>query len=226
LLNGFPLIAYTIVSAQKSNLFSEIIVSTDSEEIANIAVQWGSSVPMLRPKEFSTDSSTDIEWVMHCINKMASIPISEIEYISILRPTSPLRSAQSIVEAMEKLMKCSWADSIRAMEPAKQHPGKMWSLDSSNHASPFLKQIEAEVPTYNRPTQTLQRLWIQNASLEIVKTKSLIASKKISGEKVLGLELPGFEGHDINTKNDWDFLEYLISKYPNQFPQLIAPFSE
>ena len=69
-LNGVPLIAYSIKSALNSKLFTEVIVSTDSQEIAEIAVHWGASVPVLRPPEYASDTSPDIEWVSHSIENM------------------------------------------------------------------------------------------------------------------------------------------------------------
>ena len=219
-LNGIPLIAYTIRAAQKSGIFAEIIVSTDSEEISHIARKWGAAVPKLRPRELATDESSDIEWVMHCITDMISTPLENVENISILRPTNPLRSGGSIVEALKQLNGCHWADSIRAMEPTNKHPGKMWVLDEFNHATPYIDQKSEKIPTYNRPTQSLQKLWVQNASLEIARIDSVLETESISGRHVLCLELPEFEGIDINTSKDWEFLEFLISKYPKLLPNL------
>jgi CMP-N,N'-diacetyllegionaminic acid synthase len=220
LLNGVPLIAYTIAAAQDSKLFSEIIVSTDSSDIASIARKWGAKVPKLRPKEYATDESSDIEWVMHSITEMISTPLEMIGNVAILRPTSPLRRSSSIKNAMHKLNACTWADSIRGMELTSKHPGKMWILGQDNHASSFLSQTVDSVPTYNQPTQSLQKLWVQNASLEIAKIASILKTHKISGDKVLGLELPEQEGFDLNTETDWEFLEFLIMRNPGLLPKL------
>ena len=219
-LNGIPIIAYSIIAAKKTGLFSEIIVSTDSEEIAEIAEKWGAKVPSLRPEEFATDESSDIEWVRHAISKLISFPPESVDKVSILRPTSPLRSSESIVNAMRILNACPWADSIRAMEVTSKHPGKMWILDDQNRATAFLNQSDESLPTYNTPTQSLQKLWVQNASLEIAKISAIIETQTISGHNVMGLELPNFEGLDINTTTDWEFLEYLSVKYPEILPKI------
>lgn len=214
ILNGEPLIGYTIRSALKSNVFSEVIVSTDSKEIGTIAKAYGAKVPLLRPSKFATDASSDIEWVQHAISTMVENPLESIETVAILRPTSPLRSSNSILNALGLLKATKWADSVRAMEVTHKHPGKMWVLDKDNKAQPYLNQIVDSIPTYNRPTQTLQKLWIQNASLEIVKLKALVETNSISGNAVLGFEMPGFEGFDLNNMQDLEYLEYLILKYP------------
>lgn len=212
LLNNKPLIYYTIRAAQKTKLFSEIIVSTDSQEIADIAISFGATVPLLRPSEYATDTSTDIEWVSHAINSMVKTPRSEISFVSILRPTSPLRTSETIINAFNLLASNSWADSIRAMEITDKHPGKMWVLDNENKAHSYLDQSNEAIPTHNKPTQSLETLWVQNASLEIVKFKSLIGTNSISGNNVLGFEMPGIEGFDINRPLDFEFLEFIVSK--------------
>jgi CMP-N,N'-diacetyllegionaminic acid synthase len=214
LLNGVPLIAYTIASALECQVFSEVIVSTDSQEIAEVAKRYGASAPILRPSQYASDESSDIEWVLHAVNEMISTPKEELGLISILRPTSPLRGSRSILNALDLLAENSWADSVRAMEPTNKHPGKMWKVSDDGHATPFLSQSENVIPTHNLPTQLLPKVWIQNASLEAVKFRSLLETKSISGKSVLAIQLPGFEGYDLNSQEDWDYLEYLIFRNP------------
>jgi CMP-N,N'-diacetyllegionaminic acid synthase len=214
LLNGVPLIAYTIASALECQVFSEVIVSTDSQEIAEIAERYGASAPILRPSQYASDESSDIEWVLHAVDEMISTPKVELGLISILRPTSPLRGSRSILNALDLLAENSWADSVRAMEPTNKHPGKMWKVSDHGHATPFLSQLENVIPTHNLPTQLLPKVWIQNASLEVVKFRSLLETKSISGHRVIAIQLPGLEGYDLNSQEDWDYLEYLILRNP------------
>lgn len=221
LLNGIPLIAYTIASALECRAFSEIIVSTDSQEIADVARLWGANVPKLRPIQYSADDSSDIEWVLHAVNEMISTPQEDLGLVSILRPTSPLRRSQSIVTALELLRENGWADSVRAMEPTNKHPGKMWKVSELGQATPFLTQPENVVPSHNLPTQLLPKVWIQNASLEVVKFGSLMETRSISGRNVLAIQLPEYEGYDLNSQEDWNYLEYLIL----QKPGLLRAFS-
>ena len=211
ILNGKPLISYSIMAAIKSNQFTEVIVSTDSEEISNIAKSYGASVPHLRPSEFAQDFSCDIEWVNHALTKLVRTSLKEVNFVAILRPTSPLRRDLTIIKAMEKLKENSWADSLRAMQVTDKHPGKMWKINSDGRAIPYLDQLNQNPPSHDRPTQSLQKLWVQNASLEIVKLKTILETNTISGSSVLGFEMPGLEGFDINNKADFEFLEYLIT---------------
>jgi CMP-N,N'-diacetyllegionaminic acid synthase len=221
LLRGIPLIAYTIQSALDSNLFSEVIVSTDSREISDIAIKWGASVPALRPIEYAGDDSPDIEWVLHSVDNMILTPKSLIDCIAILRPTSPLRSADTIVNAFELFQEAESMDSLRAMEITNTHPGKMWRLGEDNRATPFLSQIDQKIPTHDRPTQSLEKLWIQNASLEFIRFRSLVESQTISGKRVFGYIMPGLEGLDVNTQFDWDYLENLVNTNTSLLKQIL-----
>jgi CMP-N-acetylneuraminic acid synthetase len=210
ILNGKPLIAYTIENALKSQIFKHVIVSTDDLEIANVAKHFGALVPALRPADLASDSSSDIEWVMHAIEKLLPLNVDANDFISILRPTSPLRTAKTIQKAFHALLNNPWADSLRALEPTTKHPGKMWRLDHKNEAFPLFEQAGRKVPSHNMPTQELEKIWVQNASLEIVRVGSLLSSGSISGKRVLGYEMPGLEGFDLNTELDWLLLETLI----------------
>lgn len=94
-LKGKPLIAWTIEEAKKSKLLDKIIVSTDDEEIMNVAKKWGAEVPFLRPSELARDDTPGIAPVLHALEYF-----SDYEYVVVLQPTSPLRLAEDIDEAI------------------------------------------------------------------------------------------------------------------------------
>ena len=102
-LNGAPLIAYSIVSAIKSNIFDQVVCATDSKEYADIAISYGASVPFLREDNSSGDHSPDIMWVKYMLEGLAHQGMS-YDYFSILRPTSPFRTAETIKRAWEKFI--------------------------------------------------------------------------------------------------------------------------
>ena len=95
LLNGHPLIAYTITAAIDSGVFGEIIVSTDSEKYKEISEYYGASVSF-RPEKFAGDNSPDIEWVTYTLNELMNEE-RKFDYFSILRPTSPFRTPKTII---------------------------------------------------------------------------------------------------------------------------------
>ena len=218
LLNGHPLIAYSIVSAIKSNMFSRVFVSSDSDEIVNISRKYGAEIPGLRPKELAQDDSPDIEWVKFAIDNW--IGHASDALLAIIRPTSPLRKPETLQDAVLKFESNKWADSLRAMERVSQHPGKMWRVSEDLSATPFLPQESNQTPTHSRPTQSLEKLYVQNASLEVTSVKSVLMHGTISGNKVLSYTMPGNEGFDLNTEEDWVLLNALIKSDESLLPEL------
>lgn len=100
-LCGNPLISYTIVAAKESRYIDSVIVSTDSEKIAEIAVSFGASVPFLRPTALALDTSTTVEVVCHAIRMLAERG-DKYDVLVLLQPTSPLRAREDIDGALEK----------------------------------------------------------------------------------------------------------------------------
>lgn len=216
LLNGKPLIAYTIAAAQQARIFERIIVSTDSKRIATLAEGYGVEVSM-RPKEFATDSSPEFEWINHLLNELPE----KYDCFADLRPTSPFRSAYMIWSAWMVFQAHQLCDSLRAIERIKQHPLKMWYLvENGQGMRPFCETILREnseynpmpVDPFNYPTQSFPPLYIQNASLEIAHTETLKKHGNVSGEIIIPYFTIGYEGYDINTIEDWILAEALIEK--------------
>ncbi len=205
-LAGHPLIAYSIVSAQESGIFTAVVVSTDSEEIAGVARQYGAEVPGLRPAEMSTATSSDIEWVLHVMDGR------DEEVFAILRPTSPFRSAATIRRAYDRLVELGdRADSIRAVEHARQHPGKMWTVDG-DLLEPLLPQPEGETPLHSRQYHALPEVWVQNSSLELAWSRVLHdALPTISGRRVAPFFTEGAEGLSIDYPEDVERAERLVA---------------
>ncbi|WP_293080853.1 hypothetical protein [Moorena sp. SIO3H5] len=138
-LKGHPLIAYTIAAATQSQVFSAVIVSTDSEEVADIARYYNAEVPFLRPPEYATDKSPDIEWIDYTLRRLSDMG-RQFDCFSILRPTSPCRQPHTIQRAWQGfLAQANQVDSLRAVEKCQQHPGKMWVLKGSL-MKPLLEQ--------------------------------------------------------------------------------------
>ena len=124
-LGEHPVIAYTIAAAVASKVFDAVIVSTDSEAYADIARHYGAETPFLRPAEASGDRSPDIDWVSLTIDRLDASG-RRYDAFSLLRPTSPFRKPETIQRAWRQFLAAEGADSLRAVEPVEQHPGKMW----------------------------------------------------------------------------------------------------
>lgn len=231
LLDGRPLISYTISAALDSGCFEKVLVSSDDTTTLDIAARYGADC-LRRPDEFATDTSPDIEWVRHalkvCDDRWGDlIPGGDgfsgrvrhpYDTFSILRPTSPFRKPETIQRAMNQWMLArDNYTSLRAMEKVSQHPGKMWTR-VGDMAVPLLMQPQH--PFHDSQYAALPSVYVQNASLEIAWVKTVIETGTISGKRVMAFETEGDEGLDVNTERDWALAEYLIDSGAATLPKV------
>ena len=204
------MLAYTIAPAIESGVFDAVIVSTDSEETAAIARHYGAEVPFLRPAPFATDISPDIEWVEYTLGELKARGRSW-DAFSLLRPTSPFRSAETIRRGWARFISQEGADSLRAVEKCGQHPAKMWVLQG-DRMIPLMKASDpAAPPWHSMPYQALPPIYVQNASLEIAWTRVVTETRTIAGNVLVPFLTEGYEGFDINDPHDWMIAERLLT---------------
>ena len=218
LLQGHPMLAYSIAPALESGVFDRVIVSTDSEEIAAVARHYGAEVPFLRPAAFAGDTSPDIEWLEHALGELKRQGRTW-DCFSLLRPTSPFRSADTIRRAWSLFSSQEGVDSLRAVEKCTQHPGKMWVIRgrrmlpllpfTTASASPTTNG-EGGTPWHSTPYQALPPVYVQNASLEIAWCRVVFERRTIAGDVLVPFVTEGYEGFDINDPYDWMMAEQLI----------------
>jgi N-acylneuraminate cytidylyltransferase len=189
-LAGHPLIAYTISSALQSQVFSAVIVSTDSQLYGDIARHYGAEVPFLRPAEFAGDLSPDIEWVEDSLKRLQDQGRS-YDCFSILRPTSPFRLPGSIKRAWRAFLAEDGVDSLRAVEKCKQHPGKMWVV-RGNRMVPLLPLTPPEQPWHST----------------------------IAGDVLMPFFTKDYEGFDVNSAYDWNLAEHLVDSGQARLPSI------
>jgi len=207
-LASHPLIAYSITAARESGIFSDVVVSTDSQYYADISQYYGATVPFIRPIEYSGDLSPDIDWVAFTLKKLKEEG-KEYDCFSIIRPTSPFRSSKTIQRAWNVFVSEEGIDSLRAIEKCSQHPGKMWVV-RGKRMFPLLPFGSEKQPWHSSPTQSLPHIYIQNASLEIAWTSVAFEKGSIAGEIIVPFFTEGYEGFDVNFPYDWQIAEELI----------------
>ena len=217
-LAGHPLIAYTISSALQSQVFSAVIVSTDSQLYGDIAGHYGAEVPYLRPGEFAGDLSPDIEWVEYTLSRLRQDG-REYDCFSILRPTSPFRLPETIQQAWRAFMEEEGVDSLRAVEKCKQHPGKMWVV-RGNRMTTLLPLKRPEQPWHSSQYQSLPEVYVQNASLEIAWSRVVFESRTIAGDVLMPFFTKDYEGFDVNSAYDWGLAEHLVDSGQARFPSI------
>lgn len=208
-LLGHPMLAYTIAAARESGVFDAVIVSTDSDEVAAVALHYGAEVPFLRPAAFAGDTSPDIDWLEYTIAELGMRGRSW-DGFGLLRPTSPFRSAETIRRAWTLFSAQEGVDSLRAVERCTQHPGKMWVVRGERMV-PLLPFGPAEQPWHSTPYQALPLVYVQNASLELAWTRVVRDTRTIAGHVVVPFVTEGYEGFDINDPIDWVVAERLLA---------------
>lgn len=224
-LNNHPAIAYTINGAIGSKIFSDIIVSTNNTLYADIAKFYGAEVPFLRPEEMSTSTSPDIEWINFTLTKLRDSGRS-YDCFAILRPTSPFRTADTIVRAWSQFLSDQKIDSLRAVEFCKQHPGKMWLIDGER-MSPLLDQPAKGPPFHSQQYAALPPVYVQNASLEISWCRTVFENYSISGDIIMPFLTSGYEGEDLNDEADWTHIQRLVKLDADILPTINTdPFPE
>lgn len=217
-LAGHPLIAYTICAAKQSGIFADILVSTDSEEYAEISRQYSAEVPFLRPTDISGDLSLDIQWIDFTFHKLKEMG-REYDCFSILRPTSPFRLPTTIQRAWMEFQNEEGVDSLRAVEKCKEHPGKMWVV-RGKRMMPLLPIGPKEQPWHSTPYQALPEVYSQNASLEIAWTRVVFDEHTIAGNVIMPFLTQGYEGFDVNHPYDWELAEKLVASGEAKLPKV------
>jgi len=212
-LAGKPLVYYTIHAAQEAGIFDEVIFVSDSARYVEIAKVFGAVSLGMRPKATAKSDSPDILWVRWVLKKLKIRHDIENLNLFILRPTSPLRTAVTINRAFSVFMSnYASVDSLRAVQPVSEHPGKMW-VQRGQLLFPILPfETETGTPWHSSQKPVLPNVYVQNASLEIVKASVVSAYNSISGSRVLPFHTQGYEGFDLNEDIDFEFLEFLNHK--------------
>ncbi len=208
-LGGHPLLAYAIETARQAEVFDRIVVSTDSERIAQVARWYGADVPFLRPAEYATATSPDIEWIAWTLPRLEE----HYDLFAIVRATNPFRGPDVIRRGLEQLLATPDADSIRAVELVKQHPGKMWVLDEVGRLMrPLLDQSHLDVAWHAGQYQALPPVYVQNSALEIAWTRVVEATGTREGRMLAPYLTEGYEGLNIDDEDDFARAEQLIAE--------------
>ena len=205
-LAGIPLIGWTINAGLNSKYIDELIVSSDSHDILNIAKQMGSKV-QLRPNEFSTDESSSFSSVKYVIKSLKK----NFEYIILLQPTSPFRNKNHIDESIELIISKK-ADGIISVCKEKHSSSLINILPENKDMSRFLKNIKKVGESKKRSD-----FFKLNGAIYLCKTKKLLEQETFFlKEKIFAYEMKRKYSIDIDIKLDFEFANYLAESRINE----------
>jgi len=213
-----PLLAYAIATARQAGVFDRIVCSTDCSEIAEVARRYGADVPFLRPAEYATSTSPDIEWITNTLERLDE----RYDLFAIVRATNPFRGPDALRRGLEQLLATPEADSIRAVELVKQHPGKMWLVEGRT-MRPLLDQSHLDVAWHAGQYQALPEIYVQNSALEIAWTRVVFATGTREGRTVAPFFTTGHEGFNIDDEEDWERARALVRSGAASLPRVERP---
>jgi CMP-N,N'-diacetyllegionaminic acid synthase len=221
-LAGHPLLAYAVAAALESGVADHVVCSTDSEEIAAIARWYGADVPFLRPPEYATATSPDIEWIRYTLETLPE----QYDLFALIRATNPFRGTDVVRRGLEQLLATPEADSIRAVELVKQHPGKMWMLDDDARTMrPLLEQNHLDSAWHAGQYQALPKVYSQNSALEIAWTRVVSDTGTREGRVIAPFLTEGLEGFNVDDLEDWERAETLLAAGAVSLPAVsVAPY--
>ncbi len=202
-----PLIQYTIDAAKTSRL-DELIVSTDSDEIAAVGNELGANVPFKRPAALATDSAKSIDVAKHSLLTCEEKYRVEFDAIMLLQPTAPFRSTADIDEAIKIVESDPAIDSvISVVDVDAYHPARMKFIENGRLVDPpFCEAHE------NQNRQELTPMYIRNGAIYLTK-KNILLQNSYKGKNCMALVMPSERSVNIDTLKDFDYAEWVLSKY-------------
>lgn len=202
LLNGIPLLAYSIMAAQESGMFNEIMVSTDSKEYADIAKKYGASVPFLRSEQLSTDQASSWDVVMEVLNfyrKKGDV----FDTVCLLQPTSPLRKAEDIVGGYN-LLDLKEADAVISVCKVEHSPLWCMTLGKDLSLRNFYENLQ------DLPRQSLPVYYCINGALYIKRVYYQGGDVYLGIEKIFAYIMPRERSIDIDVMLDFICAEQIL----------------
>jgi CMP-N,N'-diacetyllegionaminic acid synthase len=209
-LAGIPLIQYTIDAAKKSDLLSDFIVSTDSPEIAEVAKKLGAKVPFIRPAELATDSAKSQDVALHALDSYD--PEGTFDYLLLLQPTAPFRSAEDIDEAIRLATRHDASSVVSFSHVETHHPYYMYFLNqpASKSDSPRVRQaFDYKVGT---PRQDFPPMVYRNGAIYMTKVSYLRSSHSFVSQDIVPYLMPSLSSINIDEKDDILYAEFILSR--------------
>jgi N-acylneuraminate cytidylyltransferase len=215
---GAPLIAYSIAAALAAETITRVLVSTDDQQIAEIARHYGAEAPFLRPAACSQDHTPDLPVYQHALAWLAQNEGYQPEIVVQLRPTSPLRRVRHIDEAVYRLLERPEADSVRTVCIPFQNPFKMWRIGADGFMQPLLTTQFKE--PYNMPRQELPEVFWQTGYVDAAWAETILKKDSMTGSAILPLIIDPSEWIDIDSPDDWRRAERLLESGELSLPEL------
>ncbi|NDA64618.1 MAG: acylneuraminate cytidylyltransferase family protein [Chitinophagia bacterium] len=212
MLGGQPLISWSIKAAKITKGIERVIVSTDSEEYANLAIKLGAEAPFLRPPEISGDQSTDYDFIIHTLDWL-SLHGDEPRYIVHVRPTTPFRDPTLIGKAVEIFQNSAkHITSLRSAHEMSESAYKTFEITTEGRFKAIGGELIA-LDSANNARQQFPSTYQANGYVDVLSTRFIRNSGLIHGDWVLPFITPKVV--EVDTEDDFLLLEYQLSRTPS-----------
>ena len=202
-----PLIAYTIEQAKASNLFEHIVISTDSDDIANVAKEYGAEVFFKRDAEMASDTAGKLDVIRDAFTRSEDYYGQQFDYLIDLDATAPLRAVEDIVNSFHQFLDNDNANLITAMPSRRSPYFNLVEVDATGKVSLSKKLDSAIVRRQDAP-----KSYDMNASIYIWKRETILCENSIFLEKTGLYVMPEERSIDIDNELDFEFVKFLMGK--------------
>jgi CMP-N,N'-diacetyllegionaminic acid synthase len=205
ILGDRPLISWSIDALKKSSGIIDILVSTNDQDIFNIAINEGLLIPWLRPENLSSDTSTSVDVAIHALDWYENMN-GEIDGLILIQPTSPFRTVETIERGIKMFIE-STGTTVLGVSPTHHHP--YWTFKEKNgYLLPFIRD-----GGINILSQDLEKAYVVNGSLYLISSINLRKQQSFYTDETIPLIINSKkESLDIDDEDDWALAEYYLNK--------------
>lgn len=208
LLGDEPLINHIIKAALKSKFNTEVVLSTEDEEIAEVARKAGASVPFMRPESLAGDRTTSLAAIQHAVAELERMHARRYDIILHLQPTAPFCRHEDIDACVEKLIAYPQADSVVSITPVGTHPFKMKRLIDGSRVVNYIDQGFEDL----RSRQSLPEVYRRSGAIYVSRRDVVMEENTLIGDHCLGVVVPPETALDIDSLMDLEFANYLLKR--------------
>jgi CMP-N-acetylneuraminic acid synthetase len=206
LLGGKPLVARSIETAIASQRVTRVVVSSDDDEVLEIARRYDPSLALRRPAELSGDTSLAIDFVRHALTDLERGGEGPFDVVAIIQPSSPLTEAEDVDGVLDLLAACGAESAVSVVELEHAlHPAK-FKIMQGDRLLPYLEEERSRMAAHELP-----RLFVRNCSV-YASRRAVHDDGRILGEDCRGYVMPRERSIDVNDELDWEFATFLYER--------------
>lgn len=208
---GKPLVAYSIEHALASQRVTRTLVSTDDNEIRDVALKYGAEAPFLRPSELAEDQTLDLPVFEHALRYLQETEGYWPDYVVHLRPTAPLRRSGWIDQAVDLLVEHPQADSVRSVSPPDKHPYRIFRIGTDGYLKPVMGHEHPQPYLLRR--QDLPPMYYYDCVVDVTRPRTIFEKHSMTGDHMLPFVISAEDAFDIDSERDLDVVRLFADSF-------------